>query len=439
MRYQILAISILALFSVATIAAPSGGIISIPAAYYDPQQFVVLDTFLAEKKIIAIGESAHTSSNINKTSFNLAKYMINRFGLRRLFFEKGILDSEIINKYLTGSGTLEDAMSHFRQWDSVGFASTDYADFLTALAEFNRGHFGDPVLIYGIDTWNPPWESFRLIKKFLTENKASGKETADLLADAALNCLLINGQVSSFTEFFAHPEYISFMKGPNAPGLPQSRYLRCEGSLKNLLGLIFDIKQPSETLAVVRASLRTLIIDNFEQHLKADYNEQQRWNLRDAFMFDNFMELFATFPLDQKIMIFGHNLHVTKQMSRDEWYGADGYYIGLDFKPLGYWLNKKFGNLYGVIGQSGLNVGSLFRGVDYVPNTSEESLDLLVRNIGDIALVDTQGAFAQASPFWYIQNENDASYSGMKMKPKFHFDYLISHKESPKGVPFFAR
>ncbi len=100
-------------------------------------------------RIVALGESIHTSGGFYDLKVRLIKYLILEKGFRALAFETPIWDAEVTRAFVAGHPdiSVNTALSGFFDvWNHTGVR-----DLLLWLKQWNLDHQEDPVVFFGFD------------------------------------------------------------------------------------------------------------------------------------------------------------------------------------------------------------------------------------------------------------------------------------------------
>jgi erythromycin esterase-like protein len=113
-----------------------------------------LRRMIGPARVVALGESYHTSGGFYVTKHRLFRYMVEKMGFRVLAFETPWAGADETARYVqTCSGTPEEAIaSHFWVWQS-----TELADLVEWMCQWNRSHRkpADKVHFFGFDIQQP--------------------------------------------------------------------------------------------------------------------------------------------------------------------------------------------------------------------------------------------------------------------------------------------
>jgi erythromycin esterase len=138
-----------------------------------------LHAAVGDARILALGESVHTSGGYAEVKARIVRHLIEEQGFRVLALETPRADARAIGDYLAScEGSLHAAMNAIF-WI---FADEHMESLLEWICAFNRAHPGDPVAFIGFDI-QQPWHDGPALVEFLDALPLPGaKELAQPIA-----------------------------------------------------------------------------------------------------------------------------------------------------------------------------------------------------------------------------------------------------------------
>ncbi len=278
-------------------------------------------------RIVALGESIHTSGGFYDLKVRLIKYLILEKGFRALAFETPIWDAEVTRAFVAGHPdiSVNTALSGiFDVWNHTGVR-----DLLLWLKQWNLHHQEDPVVFFGFDNQQVIKDT-NILKTFLNPG---------ILEDQ--NSLLALNTISKFIGF-AHKSMEGNPLDRQKLSIAYSPYFQWMGKeLGKLKSRIQNLSQKSDQRFMGLLSQRSLWAD-FERALailREDFVDQTR--ARDQGMADLLTMQMNRLARNQKVIIWAHNFHIEKGR---QFPNRDGTNHGP--QTMGYFLDAAFGYQY---------------------------------------------------------------------------------------------
>lgn len=162
-RYLLLALALTAMTVDAqsprrrAVRAPETGLEIYPLAGYDPALATTADlepfrAIIGNATVVGLGESFHTSGGFYLMKHRLFRFLVEEMGFRAFAMESNWEAVERTNAYIQScSGTAEEAIrEEYEVWQS-----TEYADLIRWMCEWNRAHPSDRLTTFGVDIQQP--------------------------------------------------------------------------------------------------------------------------------------------------------------------------------------------------------------------------------------------------------------------------------------------
>ena len=326
--------------------------------------FAPLTKIMPKVRIIALGESFHTSEGFHQERDRAIKFLVTKWHVRTILLETPWAEALIASQYVQScKGNPQEAVDSFLDiWRSKTFAGT-----LKWLCNYNLAHPNDKVSFNGIDIQDP-WADAKILRAYISKLSASPTN----IWEGITKCV---GASSSLLEDFKQSnEWNQYVK--NNKLVPESDNSQCLGALASLKNIT-----NGQRVIIAATSLSAW---------------QQRWfligrdntkalNARDEGMSEMFQSLYSRSHSKRTILI-GHNYHI-----------AMASVPGTNLIPLGNLLKEKYGSAYEAVGLIGYDVRSNWSGTqfqDQTPPLIEDSVESYIHNLhlGNI-LLDAQLIF----------------------------------------------
>jgi hypothetical protein len=129
-----------------------------------------LSRLVADSRVVAFGESVHTSGGYSTAKFRLFKYLVERHGFRAYGFETPWKDAELVSDYVaTCRGNAKKAIRDglFGVW-----ANRVVLDLVEWMCQWNQRNPNDKLVFFGFDA-QQPWDDARALKQLLESTGGS--------------------------------------------------------------------------------------------------------------------------------------------------------------------------------------------------------------------------------------------------------------------------
>ena len=394
----------------------SGSDPSAPAAELAP-----LDALTSGARLVAMGESVHSSSKIIQMKDRMTRYLVEKLGFRLILSETPLVRGYGLTKWLQACTSQSLPPPIDLLYNPV---EEERALFLWA-CDFNRKNPRNPVQFRGIDIWDRPWEWQTLTEKFA---RALALPFKDALQTTREHCAL-HGD-SGWSQYDAMLNRLAREKK-----FPDADYVPCMQALKYMQSkVIAELKSSKKSaffnlLPLIESAMGYEDFYNyFEQSLALAENP------RDLAQAQNIYSALAQAP-HQRAIFFAHTIHTAKMKSPSNW-GEAG--VGALRSAVSR-LDEKMGAQIRTIGLTGYEVGGT-SGSElhaFLKPTSPQSMDLALHERGvHAAFVDPRGPYLSSKPGWFMQEENGTDNpNGVYIVPRDNFDLYVFFDESPAGKP----
>lgn len=333
-----------------------------PLAGFDPtltttDDLEPLRRIIGATKIVAIGESWHTSGGFYQMKHRIFRFLVAEMGFRAFAIESNWERVERANTYVqTCAGTAEDAVRGENVW-----ASTEYADLLRWMCEWNRAHAdpADKLTVFGFDIQQPRQDGPALVA-FL---ERIGIPATDARSQGLRSCE-------------------QAFDGAHMPGqIPPDRHNSCLEALdaieQHLRLNQADIAELTSEHDFKVALLRVIGLRGWEdQAFTIPFDFAAGFNARDAAMNHAFHVQRALKAPDSKTMVWAANMHVARNPLEGDQLGR---VLESALLPIGSFLETTFGDDYKAFALTAydaeVDFGSAACGfVSRTPNSVEERL-----------------------------------------------------------------
>ena len=395
-----------------------------PEKVTDAELSALLHVRVAPADVIAIGESVHGSSGFLRIQTRLIRYLVVNHGLKLIVWENPTLRSLELGRWVASCATARTpAPIDVLYWPTVSdLALWDW------VCEFNLSHPSDPIVFWGMDVWDRPWEHYSKIQ-------ASGVRVGiDPLLLKSISTFCPAHQSSSWSEI----EIIFGQLQHDGKFLPAADYEKCRASLTTLLNT-------SRQSGVEKKKARDPGSDRaFELAISAstmlgwlgfyNYNWSDdilSWNERDLAQGRNLMLVMAKHDA-MRAILSAHTSHISHNRSQADWWGYGDLKSGISFFTA--MTRKKVFNIaltaYEATGTQG----------DWSLPIASNSLDKKLHDSGHgFSFFLSNAAFLSENSKWWMQNGNfPGPYeSGVELIPRDHFDAFIFFERShlDKALP----
>ena len=139
------------------VRVPSTELDIYPLAGYDPKIASTTDlgpfrTIIGNARVVGLGESWHMSGGFYLMKHRLFRFLVEELGFRAFAVESNWEAAERTNTYVqTCSGTAEAAIRD----EHLVWQSTEYADLVRWMCEWNQRHPVDRITMFGFDIQQP--------------------------------------------------------------------------------------------------------------------------------------------------------------------------------------------------------------------------------------------------------------------------------------------
>lgn len=373
----------------------------------------VLDT-LANKKLVAIGESGHAVAEFHRHRGEISKRFIEKHGFRNIFIEEDLLAGFNLAEAIDSCGTDHDpavVRKAFSNFDSSTYRHEEFYKFYEFLCDWNKAHPSDPVRLYGIDVWSNYWD---LSKYF--EAKFSTLEIKPIIENfliAKNHCFLWS--INSLSEYPTHVDWVYYEKFQRVEPTRQATCLAALYQLKSL------VQKNAAKIPQVEKIQMALDVAQTQQQIRDAYTFDfpKAMNLRDANQARNQMNIMKMIKSDAGSILLSHNVHVFTKMSQVLPREITTPYPWAHVISAGEWLKSYYGENMAVIAMGGYALESLRDGAYPLP-TSPLSIDVQLHATG------AETAIVKSSDYpgeWWVHNETEAE--GLWLKPTDQFDFYF--------------
>lgn len=135
------------------------------------QDLAPLGRMIGDASVVALGEVVHTSGGFYEMKDRVFRYLVEELGFRAFGFESAWDDAmRLTAEYVaTCAGSAEEAtLGLYGVWQS-----REVADLLAWMCDWNRRHPHDPVIFFGFDIQQAPFDRDALLEHFLSFGLAS--------------------------------------------------------------------------------------------------------------------------------------------------------------------------------------------------------------------------------------------------------------------------
>lgn len=262
-------------------------------AGYDPSITTTADLapfrdLVGDATVVGLGESWHTSGGFYLLKHRLFRYLVEEMGFRAFAMESNWEAVERTNAYVqTCSGTAEMAI---REENPV-WQSTEYANLVRWMCEWNRAHPGDRVTTFGFDIQQPDRDGPALAQ-FMAQQ---GVPASDPRVNGLRSCEGAFGLSHPFGE------------------IPPSVHATCIGALDGIETFLYANRASIDADAFLIAILRVIgLRANQEQVFAIRDDFAKGFNYRDAAMAYAFHTFRAMKAPNAKTVVWAADIHVAQ-------------------------------------------------------------------------------------------------------------------------------
>jgi erythromycin esterase-like protein len=277
-----------------------------PIAGHDPglphDDLAPLGVIIGDAKVVALGESMHTSKGYYQAKHRLFKYLVEEEGFRILAFESNWTPAENINAYVQScQGDPAQLVVDNLLYTWTGQSVSDLVEWMCL---YNQEHPDDPVHFYGFDvqqTWldGPALVSYleQVVPDLADEFAAGVAQCRCTTSNSHADCVALYGELGKITD-----EELQLCVG--AVEDVESWFL--ENEAQAIQGSSADELEYARLRAI---GIKRNTTKNYYK-LKGDWGksyEHRDWAM--AYAFNKFREM--RFP-EAKIALWAHNWHIAQ-------------------------------------------------------------------------------------------------------------------------------
>jgi erythromycin esterase len=251
-----------------------------------------------DKRIVAIGEATHGSSEIFSVRNSLTQYLIEHQGFNRVAVEAPMTEVEAINRYILGLSA--DTVPQMKYFCYTASTTEEMKTLVEWLRQYNQTHHSK-VQLFGIDI-TMPVSVAKNVRSFFAQYKPDAVSIAD-----------------SAYSWYATPTsteraMLQTIVGLSSERLPiLQQYQKKADFVYQYLKEIAPVTTcPKEEFAWVlkNAEIMSLCIRNISLLHSSIRKGYDKDNLRDSGMAENARWILESDSLQRnKLIIFGHNAH----------------------------------------------------------------------------------------------------------------------------------
>lgn len=251
-------------------------------------------------RIVGMGEAAHGGTEFELIKAELVKTLVTRYGYRHLLLEAGVPQCAAINEYISsGKGDPKRIMGLYFSWP---YKTLAFYNIVNWLKDFNSGKpINEQVKFYGMDVQaSQPLKAMRF--ELTKYGNITGLTDTLLLPDLEA----VNGTEKENKE------------------LLEKIYARYAGR---------NYENRTDSLVIMNI-IETQICNNIQ-------HGGSRYAYREEILFKYAVMVINALPKEEKIMIWAHNSHVSKNCSKRKSMGSmllDEY--GNDYKSIGFEFSR---------------------------------------------------------------------------------------------------
>jgi len=278
-----------------------------------------LQPILKDKKIVAMGEATHGTKEFSQMKHRMLEFLVEKMGYRLFAIEGDFGGAQVVNDYvLTGKGDAKDAI---KSMNFADLSTEEVVDMVEWIRTYNKKpQHKSKVKFYGFDMQSPINSSARILDYIKKVDNNNLLEFQKILVD------VVNDRIDSYSN-----EMLNNVKNSTE-------------QLKNIFEKNKKNYINKSTISEYEITYKELNIDiQFLDYIttKKDKDPFKLVNMRDYYMAQNvkwILDYEKQYGND-KIMLWAHNGHVTKNISNYTSMGKnlknifnDKYYaIGFDF------------------------------------------------------------------------------------------------------------
>lgn len=370
-----------------------------------------LDKIVGNADFVGLGEPFHTNGGSYQMKHRIFRYLVEQKGFRVLGFESPFVWVERLDQYLQScQGPAAAALTG--NLFSI-FNSTEVADLVQWMCEWNQAHPDDRLSVYGFDMQRMAHENGEAVIAFM-QQLGIGADDARVIGIRACD-----GVVETFW--------------PAQP-FPQERYDQCQGAL-SAVATYFDANE-----AAIRQQTSREALGWARVHLRSE----QSWQKEIYYFFTDFLTSYGArevampelvqairdirFP-HAKVALWAHNGHIATNgvnlLFDDELGGIP---------TMGDYLKTALGHKYVTIGLTGYNLSANWLGANFCgvfqllgPN----AVETILHNVGpDFLLLDLTPR-GNGQPTLLDSNTTYSITESRQVIVRDTFDALVYMEDSP--------
>ena len=265
-----------------------------PLPQLDDPAFATLFARLGEKRVVALGEATHGTSEFYRARAAITRHLIEHHGFNIVAVEADWPDAARIDDYVrhcARAPTLRHAFGRFPTWM---WRNAEIDDFIRWLRQHNAGRAEqDRVEFRGLDVYSLS-ASIEAVLEYLEANDPDAARDAR----RRYGCL--------------HP----WQEEPERYGhaVMVGREPSCEDAVVEQLQALLEQRLDSlrtDGEAFFDAAQNARIVRAAEQYYRIMYyGSAESWNLRDRHMFDTLQRLLEARGPHAKAVVWAHNSHI---------------------------------------------------------------------------------------------------------------------------------
>lgn len=381
-----------------------------------------MDRLIQNAQIVALGESAHGSKNFIQLRQRVIQYLVREKGFKTIFWENPTFKTMKVNDYVAGKiNDRNEILSAFAAVEK----NIEFLDLIEWIRteNLNRNE-GDKITLRGFDIWDDPWAvKDILVHVFRLETDI---EARTQLRAARQQCFAF--QYSDWATFMKTDEYTSWAKNKK---FEDARYFGCMNAVTALHAHIVKNRARLEK----ELGKNAVLFAQMALHLEWGYEQDLHFLARDfrqgetardhaqARIFELERKLDGE---DRKVILLAHNLHISKAQSQVELKGWDR------IPSMGEHLSRKLKSAYiafAITGYDVINVEGHFP----LP-TSQDSLEVNLKSLGDALFVNTASSFVATKPKWYLHLEEIPNGEFLSLQQNFDGVFFVRESLAPSPL-----
>lgn len=275
--------------------------------------------FLADAKIVGLGEATHGTKEFFETKHRIFQYMVEKFGFKAIGFEMDFAESIIFDDYIQGkrSEDLEILMRTsmiFWIW-----RTHEVRSLLEWMRAYNQGKSeADRLHFYGFDCQHPRYNADFLVDRISKVDLVFASEARQKLA--------LYQQLNSFAGDSSNYQIVL----KNVNDIYSQIVLRKDDWISRGLSR-WDYE-------IVKQLSRT-IVQTHDVIYRVKLKDYKIWQ-RDLYMAENAQWISSLIGQDRKICLWAHNLHISGDIQNKRM----GYYLASSlsdqYKKVGFFFSN---------------------------------------------------------------------------------------------------